>query len=79
MNNLQNKDLIEVEGMTSLVLLSYGQAINNKKHLLPAGERLLTNQFPKESEHTKSFDIDCKCNAVNTKRTKSLVWKLLQS
>jgi hypothetical protein len=31
MNNFQSKDPIALEGMTSLVLLSYGQAINNKK------------------------------------------------
>lgn len=72
MNNFQNKDPIGVEGMTSLVLLPYGKAIT-KNTCCPAGERLSTNQFPKESEHTKPFDIDCKCSAVNTKRTKSLV------
>ena len=72
MNNFQNKDRIGVEGMTSPALLPYGQAIT-KNTCCPAGERLLTNQFPKESQHTKPFAIDCKCSAVSTKRTKSLV------
>jgi len=72
MNNFQVKHPFGVEGMTSLVLLSYGQAIT-KNTCCPAGECLLTNQFPKDSEHTKPFDIDCKCSAENTKRTKSLL------
>jgi len=57
MNNFQDKDTVGVEGMTSLVLLSYGLAITKHTCCL-ASERLSTNQFPKESEHTKPFDID---------------------